>query len=67
MLNYETIVTQAHEYRTLRLAQAEQRRLAQALTPAQPHPVIAWIGRQLIRWGQLLQDAKRLPALPVHP
>ena len=67
MLNYDEIVTQTNDHRALLLANAEQQRLAQTLAPRQPHPVMAWIGRRLIRWGQQLQGAKSLPALPVPP
>ena len=65
MLNYDEITTQVHEHRTLLLANAEQRRLAQSLTASQLHPIFAWVARQLIRWDQQLQDAKRPPLLPV--
>lgn len=58
MLNYEEIVTQANERRTLRLAQAEQQRLAQALGAAHPHPFFAWAKQQMSRWVRPLWAAK---------
>lgn len=58
MLNYEEIVTQANERRTLRLAQAEQQRLVQALGAAQPHSFFAWARQQARRWGQRMWAAK---------
>lgn len=67
MLNYDEIVTQVSEHRNFLLANAEQQRLAQAVAPAQPHPVSAWFGRQLIEWGRQLQGAKPLPTLPIPP
>jgi hypothetical protein len=57
MWNYYQITTEAAEQQRLFLALAEQRRLAQ-IAPAQPHPLIVWIGQQLIRWGQRLQAPK---------
>ncbi len=65
MLNYDEIVTQAHDHRTLLLANAEQQRLAQTVAPTQPHPIVVWIGCQLIEWGQQLQGEKPLPAPPM--
>lgn len=64
MLNYDEIVTQTNDHRALLLANAEQQRLAQTLAPRQPHPVMAWIGRRLIRWGEQLQGETALSALP---
>ena len=64
MLNYDEIVTQTNDHRAFLLANAEQQRLAQTLTPRQPHPVMAWVGRRLIRWGQQLQGESTLPPLP---
>ena len=63
MLNYEEIVTQANERRTLRLVQAEQHRLAQALGAAQPHPFFAWARQQARRWGRSIWVAKDPSAL----
>jgi len=67
MLNYDEIVTCREAHRDLLLTNAAQQRLGQALATSQPHPVTAWIGRQLIRWGQQLQGEKPLPPLPVQP
>lgn len=67
MLNYDEIVTRSEAHRDLLLTKAAQQRLGQALATSQPHPVSAWIGRQLIRWGQQLQGAKPLPTLPIPP
>ncbi len=67
MLNYEEIVTRSAAHRDLLLTNAAQQRLTQSLTPSQPHPVSAWIGHRLIRWGQQLQGVKPLPPLPVQP
>lgn len=71
MLNYDEIVTHATEHRNLLLTNAAQHQLAQALTVSQPHPLLEWIGRQLIRWGQQLQAAKprapwATPSLPFN-
>lgn len=55
MLNYDEIVTHTTAHRDLLLTNAEQQRLAQTLAPSQPHPISAWIGQQLIAWGQRLQ------------
>lgn len=52
MANYHEIVTQAEEHRSLLLENAEQRHLILALGPAQPHPIIAWVGQQLYWWRQ---------------
>lgn len=64
MLNYDEIVTQSDYHRDLLLANAAQQRLAPPAATAQPHPVLAWIGRRLIRWGQQLQGEPTLPPLP---
>lgn len=63
MLNYDEIVTRTNDHRAFLLANAEQQRLAQTLTPCQAHPVIAWIGRRLIRWGEQLQGETTQPPL----
>lgn len=65
MLNYDEIVTRGAAHRDLLLTNAEQQRLGQALTATRPHPVSAWIGQLLIRWGQQLQGTKPLPAVPL--
>ena len=65
MLNYEEIVTRSAAHRDLLLTNAAQERLAQSLTTSQPYSVSVWLGRQLIRWGQLVQGAKPRPALPL--
>lgn len=57
MWNYHQITTEAEERQRLFLDLAEQRRLAQSI-PAQPHPLLVWIGQQLIGWGHRLQAAK---------
>lgn len=67
MLNYDEIVTCAAAHRDLLLTNAAQARLPQSLTTSQPHPVSAWLGRQLIRWGEQLQGETLLPSLPVQP
>jgi hypothetical protein len=66
MMNYHQISTEATERQQLFLAEAEQRRLAQ-LVPAQPHPLMAWVGQRLIGWGQRLQAEKRTTVWPVTP
>lgn len=65
MLNYDEIVTRGAAHHDLLLTNAEQQRLGQSLAASQPHPVSAWIGRQLIRWGQQLQGVKPLPTMPL--
>lgn len=60
MLNDEEISTQANDHRTLRLAQAEQQRLAQALVASHSHPVITWVGRLVSRWGRPAAMQKKL-------
>lgn len=67
MLNYDELVTQAHDHRTWLLTNAQQQRFAQAVAPAQPHPLITWIGQQLIEWGQQLQGEPQQAMLPVSP
>lgn len=67
MLNYDEIVTRSEAHRDWLLTNAAQQRLAQSLAASQPHPISAWIGRQLIWWGEQLQGAKPLSALPVQP
>jgi hypothetical protein len=67
MLNYDEIVTQANEYRSLRLTAAEQQRLEQSLAPTQPHPILLWVGQQLIALGQQLQGERQMAALSVSP
>ena len=65
MANYDEIITQASDHRTFLLENAEQQRLAHSLPAPQPHPLIAWIGRQLVRWGQQLQGEKQTLLSPV--
>lgn len=64
MMNYYQISTEANERQQLFLAEAEQQRIAQLL-PAQPHPLIVWLGQQLVDWGQQLQTKKRTAVLPI--
>ncbi|MCE7982304.1 MAG: hypothetical protein DYG89_14000 [Caldilinea sp. CFX5] len=64
MLNYDATVTQAKERQSLLLGEAEQWHLAQSLAPSQPHPIFAWVGRRLIRWGEQLQSEGQTPVLP---
>lgn len=42
----------------------EQRQLEQSLAPRQPHPLLAWIGQQLVILGRHLQGDSRLPGKP---
>jgi hypothetical protein len=65
MTNYDEITTQASAHRTSLLKNAEQQRLVHSLATAQPHPIMAWVGRQLIHWGKQLQGETILPALPL--
>ncbi|MFN8491629.1 MAG: hypothetical protein U0350_28785 [Caldilineaceae bacterium] len=67
MANYDEIITQASEHRALLLENAEQQRLVQSLTAPPPHPLLAWLGRQLVGWGQQLQGDKQQPSLSVPP
>ena len=69
MANYDEIVTQVNEHRNFLLENAEQQRLVQSLAtpraPSQPHPMKAWVGRQLVAWGQQLQGEESLPPAAV--
>jgi hypothetical protein len=42
----------------------EQRQLEQSLAPRQPHPLLAWIGQQLIALGCQLQGERRSQGAP---
>ena len=64
MMNYQQMETMAFEQHKMRLAEAEQRRFAK-LVPSRPHPLLAWVGQQLIGWGQRLQHAEARPVLSV--
>lgn len=61
MANYDEIITQANEHRTFLSENAEHQRLVKSVAPSQPHPIKAWLGGQLIRWGQQLQGEQPLP------
>ncbi|MCE7986641.1 MAG: hypothetical protein DYG89_36165 [Caldilinea sp. CFX5] len=67
MLNYDEIVTRTEAQRALLLTNAEQQRLTQSLVASQPHPVSAWIGQQLIVWGQRLQGQSNVVPAPAAP
>ena len=64
MMNYNEIATRANEYQQMRLAVAEQRRLEKVFPP-RPHPLLAWVGQQLIGWGKQLQATKPTPVWPI--
>ena len=65
MLNYEEIVTCTAAHRAELLTNAEQQHLVDRVAAFHPHPVNAWLGRQLIRWGRQLQGGP--PPLPGGP
>lgn len=67
MLNYDEIVSQASDHRSFLLANAEQQRLTQVLAAAQPHPILARLGQQLIEWGLQLQGGSARTSLSVAP
>lgn len=66
MVNYDEVIMQADEHRTFLLENVEQQRLIQSFANSQPHPVKAWLGRQLVVWGQRLQGEQPL-AQPTAP
>ncbi len=42
----------------------EQRQLEQSLAPRQPHPLLAWIGQQLVILGRQLQGESQPQGTP---
>ncbi len=66
-MNYDDLVIQANEGQSFFQTAAAQRRLAQSLAPTQPHPILLWVGQQLIALGQQLQGERQTAALPVSP
>jgi hypothetical protein len=64
-MNYLQIETLTYDRQQMFLAEAEQRRLV-ALVLNQPHPLLAWVGQRLIRWGQQLQG-EASPLLHLQP
>lgn len=64
MFNYDEITTKAQDHRNSLLAEAEQWRFMQSLDPRTPHPIFAWAGRCLMRWGEQLRGEGQAPVLP---
>jgi hypothetical protein len=68
MWQYQQMEGLTYELQADFLAEAEQRRLEQSLAPSQPHPLIAWIGQQLVVLGWQLQGKRGtqlfIPSLP---
>ncbi len=66
MLNHQQMEFLAFERQSIFLDEAEQRRFAKLILP-QPQPWLAWLGQQLIGWGQRLQGAEAKAVLQVTP
>ncbi len=64
-MNQQEIEFLTYERQATFLAEAEQRRLANAVAPAQVHPALAWVGQQLIALGQQLRGITETPAAPI--
>ncbi len=68
MLQYPLMEMLIHERQADFLADAEQQRLERSLTRHRPHPLIAWIGQQLVVLGEQLQGERRTQELiPARP
>lgn len=67
MMQYPVMEVLTYERQADFLADAEQQRFERALAPNQPHPLIVWIGQQLVVLGEHLQGKRRaqgfIPAL----
>lgn len=67
MIQYPLLAVLTYERQVDFLADAEQQRLERSLAPYQPHPLIAWLGQQLVVLGEQLQGKRRahgfIPAL----
>ena len=59
MMQYPLMEVLTYERQADFLADAEQQRLERSLTPHRPHPLIAWIGQQLVVLGEQLQGERR--------
>ncbi len=68
MLAYQQMEELTYARQADYLAEAELERLERSLAPHQPHPLLAWLGQQLVVLGRQLQGEERtqelLPARP---
>ena len=58
MLQYPLMEMLIHERQADFLADAEQQRLERSLAQHRPHPLIVWIGQQLVVLGRHLQGER---------
>ena len=65
MMQYPVMEVLTYERQADFLADAEQQRFERALAPNQPHPLIVWIGQQLVVLGEHLQGEKK--GAGIHP
>jgi len=71
MLNHLQTETLAYDRQQSFLAEAQERRLAKLLAQShshsQSHPLLAWVGQQLIGWGKQLLGETATPTFPLTP